>query len=227
MNLKKAVTFGAMLTIGMVMSGCGKSLSAESHDSHNGFTIPVTGKSSESAIYWNTDADGTSKVKTKNGKYSFEIPSKAHKFTIDISNNKDMSDAKTIDFKGETAIAEYSTFYDAYDFHDGNSINFLPTAPLADKNYADNTKNNAFSIHTDDGKLLGLNVYTQYDYSWFNEIVYVIGDSLNADTATLEAGVKSASEKPNQYITKKSGKINYTFVINTKKDTYQMFVHSQ
>ncbi|ANI95832.1 MULTISPECIES: hypothetical protein [Lactiplantibacillus] len=226
MKMNRILAVGATLLMGIILAGCGKNLSAESHDSHNGFTIPITGKSSESAVYWKTDADGINKVKTKNGEFSFEVPSKTHKFTIGVSNSKDMSDMKTIDFKGEKSIADYSTFYDAYDFNDGNSINFLPTTPSDDKNYADDTKNDVFLIHTDDGKLLGLNVYTKYDYSWFNEIVYAIGDSLDADTGTLESGVKSASEKPGQYITKKSGKTNYTFVINTKKDTYQMFVHS-
>ncbi|MDO7795646.1 hypothetical protein ACQ7C6_10640 [Lactiplantibacillus plantarum] len=225
MNVKKVVAFGTMLLMGIILAGCGKNLSAESHDSHNGFTIPITGKSSESAVYWKTDADGINKVKTKNGEFSFEVPSKAHKFTIGVSNSKDMSDMKTIDFKGEKAIADYSTFYDAYDYVGGSDINFLPTSP-DDRNYAEDTKNDVFLIHTDDGKLLGLNVYTKYGSTWFYEIVAAIGSTLDADTATLDSGIKSAEKKPGQYITKKSGKINYTFIINTKKDTYQMFVHS-
>lgn len=226
MSIKKVVAFGATLAMGIVLAGCGKNLSIDDHNGANGFYESVVGKSSESVVYWRTDADGTNKAKVKSGKFSFDVPSKVHNFTVDVSNDKDMTDTKTIDVKKKRAIATYSDFWEVYNNIDEDSVNIMPYSPNINKNYAKNKTDNSLSINVDDGKLLGLNVYATNDSEWFTSMVGLIGGSLSADDTTISSAIKTAAKKPDEFITKQSGSVKYTFLINTKKGIYQMIVHS-
>ncbi len=225
--MKKITLLFCTIGTAFLLTGCGKVLNVTYKLADNGFNVPVSGTSSEKYIYWKTDANGTNKVKTKNGKFEFTIPVEANRFTAEVSNSKNMSDSKDIKIKKTQRLNYYSTFLDDYENFDGDKNNSLPETPINNKNYAKNSDDNALLLNVDDGELLGINIYAEHstNVSWFVKEVSAVGESLTANESTLENAINTAIKKPDQYITKKSGGISYTFKINKNKENYQMFVH--
>jgi hypothetical protein len=226
--VKKVWVLSCLALTGLTLTGCGKQLDAKATDSENGFTIPVSGTSTEKSIYWKTDADGVSKVKTHDGKFEFYVPATSSKFTIALSNNKDMSDEKTVDISKTKSIANYDDFANTFNTIEGAAglSMQMPTVPDQTENNATGSKD-VFIINADDNKLLGLNLYTENPAHAhrFYEGLGLITSILKSDQATVYKGYQRALKKTGQYINIQSKGVQYTFLMSKHNNTRQVFVH--
>jgi hypothetical protein len=226
--MKKVWGSAALLLAGLMLTGCGKQLNAKATDSENGFTVPVSGTSSEKNIYWKTDADGISKVKTHDGKFEFYVPATSSKFTIALSNDKDMSDEKTVDISKTKSIANYDDFASTFNTIEKSADldMVMPTIPDQTKNSANGSKD-VFVINSDDNKLLGLNLYTENPAHKrrFYEGLGLIVSILESDQSTIYKGYQRALKKTGQYINVTSKGVQYTFRMSDHNNTRQVFVH--
>ncbi|MCP8858414.1 hypothetical protein [Latilactobacillus fuchuensis] len=201
----------------LLLTACGKSVSAKLQPNNGDFNAVVTGKSKAKKVYWQVD-DTIHSVKTTNETFTIKVPYQVKANRMTLSDQADLTNPTYLDGPKTTSLISWFNFIAQYNpLAQKQGIGVFDTTPVIGIRTDQVDEQTAIAMNVSDSQILGISIKAldATKNPLFKKYLTTFTTSLGTNTDTIDKLVTQAIKNPNQLKKTTNHGVLYTAITMT------------